>query len=94
MAPLNTPLVGVSFWWRDALPHTTQLGLGKRRWNLETSSTVVEFPPPYPYLFTSVVDCHAYVVLRPTISPPRRETPGSIPTSTKKIHDIYGAILG
>ena len=23
------------FWWRDALPHTNQLGLGKRRWNLE-----------------------------------------------------------
>ena len=27
--------VGASFWWRDALPHTNQLGLGKRRWNLE-----------------------------------------------------------
>ena len=37
--------IGASFWWRDALPH--QLGLGKRHWNLETSSAVVEFPPPY-----------------------------------------------
>ena len=27
--------------------HTNQLGLGKRHWNLETSSAVVEFPPPY-----------------------------------------------
>ena len=36
----------------------------------------------------------ASVVLWLTISPPRRETPGSIPTSTKKIHDIYGAIWG
>ena len=26
--------VGASFWWRDALPHTNQLGLGKRCWNL------------------------------------------------------------
>ena len=26
---------GASFWWQDALPHTNQLGLGKRRWNLE-----------------------------------------------------------
>ena len=34
------------------------------------------------------------VVLWLTISPPRWETPGSIPTSTKKIHDIYGAIWG
>ena len=25
---------------------TNQLGLGKRRWSLETSSAVVEFPPP------------------------------------------------
>ena len=39
--------VGASLWWRDALPHTNQLGLGKRCWNLETSSAVVEFPPPY-----------------------------------------------
>ena len=37
--------VGESFWWWDALPHTTQLGLGKRRFNLETSSAVVEFLP-------------------------------------------------
>ena len=28
--------------------HTIQLGIGKRHWNLETSSAVVEFPPPYP----------------------------------------------
>ena len=27
--------------------HTNQLGIGKRHWNLETSSAVVEFPPPY-----------------------------------------------
>ena len=39
--------VGASFWWWDALPHTNQLGLGQRRWNLETSSAVVEFPPLY-----------------------------------------------
>ena len=25
--------VGVGFWWRDVLPHTNQLALGKRRWN-------------------------------------------------------------
>ena len=36
----------------------------------------------------------ASVVLWLTISPSRRETPGSIPTSTKKIHDIYGTIWG
>ena len=35
--------VGASF---AGFPHTNQLGLGKRRWNLETSSAVVEFPPP------------------------------------------------
>ena len=39
--------IGASFRWRDALPHTNQLGLGMRHWNLETSSVVVEFPPPY-----------------------------------------------
>ena len=39
-------------------------------------------------------DCRVSVVLCLTISPPRRETPGSIPTSTKKIHDIYSAIWG
>ena len=27
--------------------HTNQLGLGKRRWNLETFSAVVEFLPLY-----------------------------------------------
>ena len=26
--------IGARFWWRDALPHTNQLGLGKRRWDL------------------------------------------------------------
>ena len=26
---------------------STPLGLGRRHWNLETSSVVVEFPPPY-----------------------------------------------
>ena len=36
MRQLSIPgKVGASFWWRDALPHTNQLGLGKRRWNLE-----------------------------------------------------------
>ena len=39
--------IGASFWWRNALPHFNQLGLGKRHWNLETSSAVVEYPPPY-----------------------------------------------
>ena len=29
--------------------HINQLGLGKRHWNLETSSAVVEFPPPYQH---------------------------------------------
>ena len=38
--------------------------------------------------------CRASVVLWLTFSPPRRETPGSIPTSTGKIHDIYGATWG
>ena len=32
------------FLWLDAFPHIDQLGLGKRRWNLGTSSVVVEFP--------------------------------------------------
>ena len=41
-----------------------------------------------------VTSCRASVVLWLTISPPRWETPGLIPTSTKKIHDIYGAIWG
>ena len=36
--------------------------------------------------------CCVSVVLWLTILPPRRETPGSIPTSTKKMHDIYGTI--
>ena len=36
--------------------------------------------------------CRASVVLWLTISPPRRETPGSVLTSTKKIRDIYGAM--
>ena len=40
--------IGASFWWRDAFPHTNQLGFGKRQCNLETSSAEVEFPPPYP----------------------------------------------
>ena len=32
----------------DGMPfHTNQFGLGKRHWNLETSSAVVEFQPPY-----------------------------------------------
>ena len=35
------------FWWRDAFPYTNQLGLGKRRWNLEATSAVVEFPLLY-----------------------------------------------
>ena len=46
--------VGASFWWRDALPHTNQLGLGKRRWNLEDLfsgswiSDSLPYPTPYP----------------------------------------------
>ena len=45
--------------------HTNQLGLGKRHWNLETSSAVVEFPPLYlvgrkfsgfVYLFVFLID--------------------------------------
>ena len=39
-----------------------------------------------------VTGCRASVVLWLAISHPRRETPGSIPTNTKKIHDIYGAM--
>ena len=39
-------------------------------------------------------DCRASVVLWLTISLPRWWTPWSIPTSTKQIHDIYGAIWG
>ena len=35
------------FGGRDALPRTNQLGLGRRHWNLENSSAVVEFLPPY-----------------------------------------------
>ena len=30
--------------------HTNQCVLGKRHWNLETSSVVVEFPPPHPLM--------------------------------------------
>ena len=40
------------------------------------------------------LESRASVVLWLTISPPRRETPGSIPINTKKIHDIYGTIWG
>ena len=38
--------------------HTNQLGLGKKHWNLETSSAVVEFPPPYPIytIYSAVVE--------------------------------------
>ena len=32
--------------------HTNQFGLGKRHWDLETSSAVVEFPPPYRTYYT------------------------------------------
>ena len=40
--------VGASFLVAgDAPRHINQLRLGKKRWNLETSSAVVEFPPPY-----------------------------------------------
>ena len=38
--------VGASFWWWIPSTPTSQLGLGKRHWNLETSSAVV-VPPPY-----------------------------------------------
>ena len=40
--------IGASFWWWDALPHQpVQFGLVKRHWSLETSSSIVKFPPPY-----------------------------------------------
>ena len=41
--------IGASFWWRDALPHQPVIGLGKRHWNLETSSVFSGswIPPPY-----------------------------------------------
>ena len=35
--------------------HTNQFGLGKRHWNLETSSAVVEFPPPYQQNFILII---------------------------------------
>ena len=47
--------MGIDYWSRflvprcSAWPVSTSHGLGKRCWNLETSSAVVEFPPPYQY---------------------------------------------
>ena len=35
--------------------YTNQLGSGKRHWNLETSSAVVEFPPPKEMLLSNDV---------------------------------------
>ena len=49
--------IGASFWWRDALPHTNQLGLEKRRWNLETSSAVVEFLLSNHYIKVVIETC-------------------------------------
>ena len=34
---------GTSFWWPDVFPDINQLGLGKKCWNLVTSSAEVEF---------------------------------------------------
>ena len=39
--------IGASFWWLLPFVASTSCGLGKRRWNLKTSSAVVEFLPPY-----------------------------------------------
>ena len=35
--------VGTSFWWLDVFPDASQIGLGKRNWNLATSSKAVSF---------------------------------------------------
>ena len=50
--------------------------------------------PVFTQIHSFIKSCRASVVLWLTISPPWQETPGSIPISTKKIHDIYGAIWG
>ena len=34
--------------------HQPQLGLWKRRWDLENVSAAVEFPPPFPYTVTII----------------------------------------
>ena len=54
--------VGARFWWRNALSLTNQLGLRKRRWNLETSSAVVEFWPLYRYIKHELVFIHIHRV--------------------------------
>ena len=43
--PLHAIGIRACFWWPDAL--LASPGLEKRRWNLETSSAVVEYPPRY-----------------------------------------------
>ena len=40
--------VGASFWWRNALPHTNQLGSGKRRWE---SGEPLQRIPNRSYIF-------------------------------------------
>ena len=49
VSQLSTMGIGASFGGGVRF-HTNQLGLGKRHWNLETSSAVVEFLPPTLYL--------------------------------------------
>ena len=52
--------IGLSSCWQDALPHTNQLELGKRCWNLATSSAVIKFWSPY----------HNYrmiIIIKPTL---------------------------
>ena len=53
--------------------HTNRLGLGKRHWNLETSSAVVEFLPPYlqsrfqiptlSFNFLNILSCTFFVII-------------------------------
>ena len=39
-------IIGASFFGWDARPHQP-VEIRERHWNLDTSSAVVEFPPPY-----------------------------------------------
>ena len=65
----------------------------KQRVNWSESNNMnINFKETKEIILGTLIKNHISVVLWLTISPPRRETPGSIPTSTKKIHDIYGAI--
>ena len=44
----------------NTLPHTNKLGLGKRRWNLETSSAVFEFSVPYTDKINVILCCNIH----------------------------------